>query len=885
VTPMRLSPVEAAAAIELIERKRMALRIFRPQPHQDEFFKMPRPRYTLLLGGNRCVTSDTEVMLIKNGQHQAVRIKDIEIGDKILGLHQGAKRSDLDETEVLTKTTFTEDAYRITTKRGYRIEATKDHPVMCCPPILGGYNNGSAPDWKSLEWRSASEVPAGWYVRLASAPAWNGEIDEDAYMHGVMDGDGSCECYKYGVMKLTGHRDEYKSQYTSWVPEWTAPVAAGYIRGLFDTDGCVSTEGKVIFVQKDEQLARQVHNHLLTLLGIKSCLYKVGANPKQKRPNPTWRLVIAGANARIFRDRVGLSEVSKAEKLVKYVKGIAPKGQRLQWEPVRSVENIGPCEFVGIGTSLETYISNGIVSHNSGKTTCASVLFASIATDTPLTLSDGTEVSTRLPWQKERKLRMWVVGDGENHIGQTIHRVLFQSDLFRVVIDPITNELRAKRPEGDEHLKSKPSPPLIPKRYIKKFVWRELAKKVFESVVIQNPATGEEIAEIFAFSSKGEVKAGDPVDVVFVDERIPSTHDGGYISELKGRLVDAGNGVSNEGSGGQLFWSSWPTEDSEDLLQFKDMVEGLIESGRNDMARKVVLTMSGNKHLDRKSVAEFLSGCSPEEAMARDRGLMVGEAHLRIYPLYSKQIHVAYSSNTEEDDELARLLRMRDGIPPNDWTKYLVIDPGTSAPAALLCAVPPPEIGEFYIPYQEFYPGRADAIQLAQLVKREMPNEKFYQFIIDYRASRQTPMGFSSRIVDEYERAFLACGLTCHLTKGRFTPGSDNVGGRQMILNSWMHNGKTGRPKLRIVTHRCKSLTDQLFKLKKKMIQKEAKDERKQDGQPSDVADALAYFAGAGPRFVFVKPTLEDASPAFQRYMKRFGQPKEKTTLSIGTFY
>lgn len=511
--------------------------------------------------------------------------------------------------------------------------------------------------------------------------------------------------------------------------------------------------------------------------------------------------------------------------------------------------------------------------NRSGKTVCAAVLFAAIATDTPVTLSDGESVDLRMPWQKGKCLRMYIVAFDEGAIGRTIYRVLFRAGLFKVVTDPVTKELRAYDPDKDGYLKPKNSPPLIPKRFIKSIAWNKKPENIFSKVVIQNPATGEELAEIYAFSSRGEPQPGDPVDEIWIDERCYTDN---YIDEAKARLVDYD---------GRLLWSSWPDEDSEDLKKFIEVIEREIAAGNHGIARHVILAMSSNKHLGKQAVAEFLAGCAtPEEAMARDKGLFVS-ASLRIFPLFDSSYHRAIIDDEDLEDEVSRILRIRDGIPPNTWTKYLIVDPGTSAPAALLCAVCPTELGEYYIPYQEFYPGRADAIQLAQIIKREAQNEKFFKFIIDNRASRQTPMGFGSRIVDEYERAFLLHGLTCHISKHKFKPGSDDVGGRQMILNSWMHPDRKGLPKLRIVTHRCPSLCTQLVKLKKKVIQKEARDERKADGQPSDVADALAYFAGSHPRYVFLPPSIEDASPGYQRYMKKFGQQNERPVVSIGTFY
>ena len=512
--------------------------------------------------------------------------------------------------------------------------------------------------------------------------------------------------------------------------------------------------------------------------------------------------------------------------------------------------------------------------NRSGKTTCAAVLFAAIATDSQITLSDGRVVEARMPWQKGKCLRMYVVAFDESAIGRTIHRVLLKKGLFKVATDPITKELRAYDPEKDVNLKAKDSPPLIPARYIKKIAWSVASENIFSKIIVHNPSTGEELAEIFAFSSRGEPQPGDPVDEIWIDERCYIDN---YVDEAKARLVDLD---------GRLTWSSWPDEESEDLKKYIEMLDREIEAGNDHIARKIVLTMSGNKHLGRKAIAEFLAGCAtPEEAMARDKGLFVSVS-LRMYPLFDKNVHTAIIEDPSSEDTLSRILRSTDGIPPNTWTKYLSLDPGTDHPGALLCAVPPPELGDFIVPYQEFYPGRFDAIQLAKLIKREMPNERYYRFIIDWKAAGQQPPGFETRIVDAYQSAFLNAGLVCHLSKHQFHRGSPDVGGRQLILNSFLHPGRTGLPKLRVVTHRCPHLCNQMTKVKKRVVQKEVIDEKKARGQQHDVLDCLEYIAASRPVYVYLKPSIEEASPAFQRYMKKFGSKKEPNTgFSIGTFY
>lgn len=511
--------------------------------------------------------------------------------------------------------------------------------------------------------------------------------------------------------------------------------------------------------------------------------------------------------------------------------------------------------------------------NRSGKSTCAAVIFAAIATDTPITLSDGTECDLRMPWQKGKCLRMYVVGLDQKHIGQTIYRLLFKRGLFKVVHDPKTKELRSYNPDTDKGVRPKDSPPLIPARFIKSVAWESKADSIFSKVVIHDPRTKEEIAEIYAFTSQGIPKAGDPVDEVWVDEKIVLD---GYIDEMKARLVD---------KNGRLMWSSWPDTASEDLTKFVNVIDREIEAGRTDMARKVVFTMSSNKHLGKKAIEEFLAGCAtPEEAAARDKGIFITE-FLRMYPNFDKHYHTAIIDGADED-QLSKVLRARDGLPPNEWTKWLILDPGTSHPAVLLCSVPPPELGNYYVPYQEFYPGAATADQIAQLVRKETHGQYFHQFIIDRRAGRRKPEGRSDRTIDCYNDAFRDAGMTCAIGSGRFTMGSDNVGGRQMLVQRWMEPQENGLPKLRIVTHRCPSLCKQLEKVKKAVVQKEVKDERKAPNQQHDVVDALEYFAAAGPRYVLPKPQLAAMPSAYQRYISRFGSgAKEEESISIGTYY
>ena len=101
-----------------------------------------------------------------------------------------------------------------------------------------------------------------------------------------------------------------------------------------------------------------------------------------------------------------------------------------------------------------------------------------------------------------------------------------------------------------------------------------------------------------------------------------------------------------------------------------------------------------------------------------------------------------------------------------------------------------------------------------------------------------------------------------------------------------MHANKDGYPTLRLITEKCPKLTHQLKTCKKKVIGKEAIDDRKADRPQHDLVDALEYIIATHPKYHHIEPQVEDGSPAFQRYMKMFGgKDSKQKTVQIGTRY
>jgi hypothetical protein len=917
---------EAMSLAEYTARRNMSLSMFRPMEHQEDFFRL-WAREFLLRGGNRSNCEGTLMWKCKShndlharGQSRPLnysicKVEDLKVGDTIVGFaHQ--KRSDLRPAVVESIDVYPEPTYRLATKRGYELEGTHDHPVWACPPLPPRYNNSVDPDWKKSQWMLLRDVPEGWYVRMAfgSYVDWNGAQDDEAYRHGLMDGDGSVECYDYGVMKLAGHKDEdlipvmqshlsaagvhsrvyessengvslewcnkdYKEKYLSWEMGSSPESMSSYLRGLFDADGCVTSDGKIVLIQKDTERVRLVQN-LLLLFGIRCSTHLTPASLKHKRPNPIWRLQIGGFSVRRYAKSIGFGEGGKKEKLSAIVGDRRePVNGKLWWDRVETCGPTGETKnIVAISTSIETYISNGIVSHNSGKSTCAAVKFAAIATDTPITLNDGSQVNLRQPWQRNRPLRMWIVGYDYPHLGQTIYRLLFKAGLFKIIKDETTGLFRAYR-EWDEKDKAreheaKPSPPLIPSRYVKpkSWVWENAKAKEFKKVVIVHPQTGQELCEIYAYSSKADPKAGDPVDVIWIDEKIDNAE---HYPEWQARLTD---------NRGCLFWSSWPAITNDALAKLSERAKDEYVKD-TPLVRELVITLSDNKALSNQAREEQLGMFStPEERRARDQGEFVTDQY-RAYPLFDEYFHQAIREGAP--DELSKILSKNNFVPPNDWCHELILDPGTSHPGAILVAIPPPQFGDYYVVYDEIYPGRADAWQLAKAIKAKTKNRVFHRLIADMQGGRQTGMGYKVRVIDNYIDAFEKEKIRSSMTGYRFLAACPDIGARMGKLQEMMHINSKGFPKLRIMRSHCKDLCKQLTSYRKALVAGDIKDDRPAPGQRIDLAVCLEYGAASFPTYVKPVENIDDGGEEYAWYMKMFGNKKKHKQQShvIGPHY
>jgi stage V sporulation protein R len=93
-------------------------------------------------------------------------------------------------------------------------------------------------------------------------------------------------------------------------------VVASFIKGLFDTDGCASKNGNIIYVTTSPILAKQVHE-LLLKFGIISSLKLVKSN--NENHNDCYRVLITGHSIKIFNEEIGFNLTRKQERVDNFI--------------------------------------------------------------------------------------------------------------------------------------------------------------------------------------------------------------------------------------------------------------------------------------------------------------------------------------------------------------------------------------------------------------------------------------------------------------------------------------------------------------------------------------------------------------------------------------
>jgi hypothetical protein len=513
----------------------------------------------------------------------------------------------------------------------------------------------------------------------------------------------------------------------------------------------------------------------------------------------------------------------------------------------------------------ENLIAGG---NRGGKSFLIALVMASIARDEPILTMSGDKINCRMRHQQGRPLLIWCFGDHLSHIGRVIHRLLFRAGMFWIIKDKHTGGWRAWNPvrfpeDWDREDERKPSPPLIPDSMVKEKAWYEKQPKWFKSHTLGNGT------EIQAFASSQDDPQGSAVDIIWIDEHLvrDETYD-----ELLMRLRD---------KRGRSFWSTIPRPSSAAYMSLEEraeLQEDEVDRGLRDpkdhYTKHFTLSLLDNPFIHESEKKKALEQIDDIRQSIRIYG-ETNTNQLRVYQEYDERVHCVEYRTDAENDAITEVMRQRNWSPPPDWTVELILDPGTQRPAILFGAVPPESFwdhGEpYFIVFDEIYPGRMDAYELAQRAHQQLNYHgvRLERMIIDGQAARQTPMLFSKSVGDQATEAFMSKGVKSRQTGHYFIPGDPNFITRSQRVHTAMRLRECGRPQLRIVTHKCPGLVKQLKTNTRKVGPDGYPLEVPRDRLKDDCRVCLEYWLSRFPIHVPRDVSAEAAPPGVQRVRNR----------------
>lgn len=522
--------------------------------------------------------------------------------------------------------------------------------------------------------------------------------------------------------------------------------------------------------------------------------------------------------------------------------------------------------------------------NQSGKSTWLAIKFAAMARDKSVTMWDGERVDLRRPWQKNRPLLMWAVGLQLNHL-KTMYNMLFGFGLYQMIPDEVTGIMRPWRPwlprDLERQAECKPSWPLIPPEEIdqKGWAWYNKANREFQTCRLKNGT------EIWGLASTSDYpKQGDKVDVIWPDEQI---NDASHYTEWLMRIA-AKRGI--------IGWSAYMSEANEAIMQIVEAADEdkeRVARGEKEKPDVEVFTFrySGNPFIHPESKRHIQERLTPEELERRDLGLD-SRGRTLIYPFFSRSIHAAIPYDPALDDEIAKILRANNGVPPANWTHDLILDPGTVKPGLLLGAVPPPELWGGPLPvlvaYREIYDGRMTAADIARKAHAAIPPGVWlYRKIIDGQAGRQTSLGRAESTSQHYASEFQKMNISCQESGYAFIPSVPDFAVRRMKVDQVLQQNGSGKPRLRIVLENCPNLvrqmeTNRLAVAVGSVLEKEAA------RQKDDMRVCLEYWVALDPVYVPPKAQQHTFEKMWESFQKHFfqrhgtGQKEQPDRVHIG---
>lgn len=508
--------------------------------------------------------------------------------------------------------------------------------------------------------------------------------------------------------------------------------------------------------------------------------------------------------------------------------------------------------------------------NRSGKSILGAAMVAAAARGKCLLDKDGNELpEIRI---RTRPLLIWVIGKGEDHIGDTLYRLLFKPGQFPVFYDD-NGELKAAR-NREELVRGESqgtiAGPFVPPDDIKNIAMSDAGAEVFNRCLLHNGTI------ICAFNSSGDVKMGDPVDLIWIDEDINYPQ---YVAEWQARLSD---------KKGRLIWTAWPWASNFALRQISRRADKQKDRPNPDVL-EIKLSFLDNPFIDDDEKRKRLDGWSESgksEVESRALGEWADSGTL-MYPNFSTTVHGCPRDGVSHRDKLETFLAELNWMPPIHWTRYLTLDPGHSTTSIGIWASPPPdEFRNLRLRYDEIYVHGLDANQIALLLLPRVEGLEIEEIIIDVSLAKQTITGLGTTYLQLWEKAFEAVGIRSRT--GGFTYSSSEVIPGVAAFRDWLAVQPDGGTIFRVVQANCQAFIREASMYRKQFAKDEAQD-KAATGQADHAMDEARYGAMHGLEYRLPKLPQPKFGTAYQAYTTFWNKPKGpddqalNVTIGVGT--
>jgi len=321
------------------------------------------------------------------------------------------------------------ELFRITTKKGYELKATAEHPIRCAEKITRSRTYET--------WKKVKELKVGDEILLSNNKeiSWDGKgTYEEGYLLGLLMADGTLK-REAGVISVWGvkegaksvishatnaaqtlpHRPDFREfielpsrnehrlklaairdlaeeydiaigrrRISEKIEKTSYQFYRGFLRGIFDGDGCITgnlTKGVSIRLWQADLDGLKVVQRMLLRMGIVSQIYKskkkegIKLLPDGKGGHKLYyvkeghELVISKTNIKTFAEKIGFGDVGKQRKLDEFLNSY---GRALNQEIfVDEIARIEPCGKEKVYDAqipgINAFDANGFYVHNCGE--------------------------------------------------------------------------------------------------------------------------------------------------------------------------------------------------------------------------------------------------------------------------------------------------------------------------------------------------------------------------------------------------------------------------------------------------------------------------------------------------------------------------------------